>query len=156
MTIDQAAYDTVHGAEGGAKVVAARMGMSHQVLVNKVGLNNTTHHLTLQEAATLMRVTGNLRLLYTLAEGFDGMFVPVPRAAAEGVPNLVGDVARMSAEFGKLMHEVADDLADGVVTDNEMAQLEREADGLRTALSMLLKDLRQLNEASHRRASTTA
>ncbi len=152
-TIDQAAYDTVHGAIGGAKVVAAQMAMSHQVLVNKVGLNNTTHYLTLQEAVTLMRVTGNLRLLNALAETFDGMFVPVPRAAAEGAPNLMGDLARMSAEFGELMREVADDLADGVITDNEMKRVEREADGLRTALSMLLKDLRVLNESSRRRGS---
>ena len=108
-------------------------------------LFRSTHHLSLPDTVNLMRVTGNLRLLHAMAEAFDGMFVPVPQAATEGAPNLVGDLAHMSAEFGALMREVADDLADGVVSDNEMARVEREANHLRTALSLLLKDLRRLN-----------
>ncbi|MCC9597763.1 MULTISPECIES: phage regulatory CII family protein [unclassified Rubrivivax] len=148
MSIDQAAYDTVHSADGGAKVVAGKMSIGHQVLLNKVGLNNTTHHLTLQEAVRLMQVTGDLRILHAMAESFDGLFIPVPRPATEGAPNLVGDLARMSAEFGELMHEVAEDLADGVISDNEMVRVEKEANGLRVALSTLLKDLRRLNESN--------
>lgn len=147
MSVEQAAYDTVHEFDGGARAVSAGMTIGYQVLVNKVSINNNTHHLTLSEAVRLMHFTGDARILDAMAADFGGIFVPVPKMDG-GPGNLVGDLAEMSAEFGSLMREVAEDLADGVVTDNEMARVEREASKLREALAVLLKDLRHINRTN--------
>lgn len=147
--IDRAIYDTVHATAGGAKVVADRMQMRHQVLINKVGLNTPDHHLNIAELVRLMRVTQDTRILDALAGEFGGQFVPVPVSDAGGDPNLVRDLARISAEFGELMGEIAKDLSDGVLSDNELRRVEQEAHELRTALTTLMRDLRRLNQKSH-------
>lgn len=148
MSVDQAAYSTVHDpANGGPKVVAAKLEMKHQVLLNKVNLNNDTHYLYLSEAVNLMRVTSDTRIIEAFANEFGGVFVPVQ--GWSGASNLIGDLADTSAKFGELMRGVADGLADGVVSDNELAEVEREAAKLREALAVLLRDLRGINRAGH-------
>jgi hypothetical protein len=148
MSLDRAAHDTVHFAKEGTKAIAAKMGLSPQMLLNKVGLNNETHHLRMSEAALLMRVTGDTRILETLANELGGIFIHVPDLASGAPSSLVGDLANMSAEFGALMKEVADGVADGQLSDNEMSKVEREAEKLRAALAFLLRDLRILNQSS--------
>jgi hypothetical protein len=143
MSVEQAAYATVH--EAGAKAVAATMGVGYQVLLNKVNPNNTSHHLSLVEAVELMRVTGDTRIIEALANEFCGTFFPVPELASGLPPNLVSDLATISANFGALMREVAEDLVDGVITRNEVDQVESQACKLRVALTVLLRDLHSLN-----------
>lgn len=149
VTVSQAVQLTVETA-GGAKRVAEKMGVGHQVLLNKVNPNNKTHHLNLAETVKMMQVTGDTRILEALANEFGGLYVPLAIPSSVS-PNLVGDLATMSAEFGALMREVAEDLADGAISDNELEDVEREAGNLRTALAVLLADLRRVNRDGHRR-----
>ena len=155
IAIDQAVHNTVHTAQGGAKWVAAEMNMSHQLLLNKVGLTNTTHHINLREVINLMRVTKDTRIIEAMANQFGGVFVPLPQAVVDVTPNIVGDVAQMSAEFGGLMREVAEDLSDGAISDNELQRVEDEAHKLRLALYRLLGDLRRLNDVQRTGAIVT-
>jgi hypothetical protein len=154
MTISQAVQLTVETA-GGAKQVAEQMGVGHQVLLNKVNPNNKTHHLNLAEAVKMMQVTSDTRILEALANEFGGLYIPIALTSS-AAPNLIGDLATMSAEFGALMREVAEDLADGAISDNELADVEREAGNLRTALAVLLADLRRVNKDGHRRRELPA
>src|SRR4051812_31871314 len=108
MNVAHAAYDTVHEHEGGAAAVAARIGVGRQVLVNKLNPQNTTHHLTLDEAVRLIKVTGDFRLMHALADEFKGVFIPLPDQG--GASTVVGHISEMSLEFGSLIKEVASDL----------------------------------------------
>lgn len=147
MSVAQAAYETVRNAEGGAKAVAAKLGISYQVLMNKVNPNNSTHHLHLSEAVSLIRATSDTCIIEAMANEFGGMFVPLANLS-DAPPNLISDLAVMAAEFGALMREVAEDVSDGYVSDNELARVEREAAKLRNALAVLLADLRRINQGS--------
>lgn len=68
-----AAYHTAHGYPGGVRALAARIGMSPNVLQNKVNPNQESHHLTLAEAVTLMDVTDSDAILLAMAahRGYD-------------------------------------------------------------------------------------
>jgi hypothetical protein len=152
MPIEKAVYNTVHEASGGGKAVAFAMGLSYQVLVNKVNLKNTTHHLTLKEAVDVMRATKDTRILDALASEFNGVFLPLPALTSDISPNLMTDMAKMSSEFGSLLKEISDDLSDGGITENEWMRIDNDATKLREALAVLMGDLRRVYKASQNAA----
>ena len=76
------------------------------------------------------------------------MFVPLPALALDASPNLMRDIAKMSSEFGALVKEIADDLGDGRITENEWTRIDNEAANLRGALAILMRDLRLVYKAS--------
>ena len=74
--------------------------------------------------------------------------MPLPALACDASPNLMSDIARMSSEFGALVKEIADDLGDGRITENEWIRIDNEAANLRGALAILMRDLRLVYKAS--------
>ena len=150
MTVADAAYDTFHSFKEGTEALAQQMGIGKQVLINKLNPNNTTHHLTLDEAVRLMHGTGDVRLIHALAAEFGGVYVPLPEQGNAQVTSVLGDISKMSVEFGALIKEVADDIQDGVITPNEHRKIQKEADELRKALAHLMADLEEMFQASQR------
>ena len=143
--VSRAAYATVHEEGRVAKVLAAEIGLSHQTLLNKVSLTNGSHFLRLTEAVALMKAAKDVRILEAVAAEMGGQYLPA-LDAEEGVDAaLMSDLAMMTAQFGELVREVAADLADGVVSDNELKSIESEATRLKRALDILLRDLRKSN-----------
>lgn len=140
----RAAHHTVEEHPGGAKALAAAMGVQHKTLLNKVNPNQSSHHLSLHEALRLMLVTKDTRVMDALADALGGQFICSPDVA-QGDPKLMQDLAEMTLRFGELMREVANDIADTVISNNELARIEKEADQLRSALHRLLGDLRSMN-----------
>ncbi len=166
MSVLDAAYATVHydGAED-TSVIAERMGLGKQVLLNKVNVNNTTHHLTLLEAVKLMQVTNDFRILSALAAEFGGIYVPRPQALNVSADQLIGDISNMSLKFGTLIQEVAKDIVDSRITPNEMKSIEKQANDLRVALEVLLAHIRGVHKqktptkktlVSHKRAHASS
>ena len=143
--VSRAAYATVHEEGRSAKALAAGIGLQHQVLLNKVSPTNDTHFLRLTEAVALMKVTKDARILDAMAAEMGGMYLPGVDVDERTDSALMSDLATMTAQFGELVREVATDLADGVVSDNELGRIESEAVDLRKALDVLLRDLRKSN-----------
>jgi hypothetical protein len=146
MHVEQAAYNTVHESDGGAQAIATVIGMSHQVLLNKLNKDIPRNQLTLKNAVDLMHAAKDTRILDALANEFNGMFVPLPTLSIAVAPNFMSDIAKMSSEFGALIKEVAEDLSDGEITENEWVRIDREAAKLREALAMLMGHLRRSYE----------
>ena len=151
--ISRAAYATVHEGGWTAKTLAAELGISHQVLLNKVSPTNESHFLRLTEAVDLMRTTRDVRILHAVAAELGGQYLPGPEVDEHTDPALMNDLAQMTAEFGELMKEVACDIGDGAISDNELSRIENDAERLRKALDTLLRDLRRINQ---RAKATTA
>lgn len=126
MNILDAAYKTVHEYPGGSVALATRMvrydeqgrekAMSDAVLRNKVNPNNSTHHLTLQEASEVMGLSDNYRILHALAaeHGFT-----VQRNDAPEAGNLVAALLDAGEVKGKLCQLIGDALEDGKISPNE-------------------------------------
>ncbi len=153
MKIAQAAYATVHEYAEGTEVLAQAIGIkSKQVLINKVSTSSTkSHYLTLSEAERIIKFTGDVRMIHALADEMGGVYVPAPLNGDARSITVMSDISKMSQEFGALIQEVANDIQDGVITDNEFKRIESEANKLRVALAILVADLSAMHDASMRK-----
>lgn len=139
MNVIDAAHKTVKAYPGGSESLGPRVGISAAVLRSKVNPNITTHHLTLAEAAEVMSVTGDHRILHALAAELGYV---LRAAEAEDQPGTVlqSILATNAAEsdFDRLLHEV---LADGVLTQNEFKDVSEVGLRQQSTLVMLLSKL---------------
>lgn len=156
MKVALAAYATVHEYSEGTEALAGAIGLkSKQTLINKVSTSpGKTHHLSLSEAERIMKATGDVRIIHALADEMGGVYVPALRSGDARSITVVSDISKMSQEFGALVQEVASDIEDGVITDNELKRIEDEANRLRFALVSLMSDLKAMHQSSKVKSST--
>lgn len=146
--LEDAVRSAVHDFPGGAQALAEQVGIGAQVLRNKINPNNDTHHLSLAEAVRVVHATGDLGVAHAFAEEFGGIFIPLGQCGDARTSTVLADISAMSAGFGDLIREVAEDISDGVLTRNEMQRIQKEANGLRRALGQLMADLEAMQERS--------
>lgn len=143
MTVADAAYHTVHDYPGGAVALAHRLGANAAVLSHKVSPSCGTHHLSLDEAARVMDLTGDHRILVAMCRRL-GYLGPIPAVAYEGIADeqLLEMVARMHGETSDVSRSLVEALADGRVTRDELGRFEIEAQEAMTAIAALLDRVR--------------
>ncbi|TXH90340.1 MAG: hypothetical protein E6Q78_05200 [Rhodoferax sp.] len=109
-----AAYHTAHQYKGGVHALALSMGVSGNVLQNKVNPNNTTHHLTLAEAVAMMDLADNDAILMSMAahRGYD-LMQTIPVNTGNPV-SLYWQAAAAQADF---MQAASDALEHGATTN---------------------------------------
>ncbi|MDA8093404.1 MAG: phage regulatory CII family protein [Betaproteobacteria bacterium] len=112
MDVQDAAYNTVHDYPGGCRSLAPRLGMSPNVLQNKVNPSQEYHKLTLAEALKIQAVTGDIRILRAMAEDLGFVCVPIP--SFDGVADMelldaytamVEDEGQFASDFRSAMRE---------------------------------------------------
>jgi hypothetical protein len=122
MNAIDAADATVHDYPGGSESLAPRLGMSAAVLRNKVNPNNDRNHLTLAEADRIMGATGDYRVLQALgaAHGFALQRLDDAAEPQSATSMTLG----ISMTGGDLARAIHDAMADGIITENEMKDIE--------------------------------
>ena len=147
MNVLDAACNTAHDYPGGAKALSLRMGKGANTLTDEVNPRLTHAKLGLLDAIKLQLFADDYRVLYAMAAELGHACFPLPVLDhLDG--NCSQSVATVAKEFGELMTEVAQGLADGEVNDNELKRLEREAGQLVSALQQLLRHAATLNAKS--------
>ena len=124
MNIADAAYSVAHDYPGGCESLAPRMGMSANVLRNKVNPNNTTHHLTLAEALRISQITGDVRIAIAIANELGYTMVQTPRVedcCDSAIVELMGQAWSTHGEVGT---EICKTLEDGRVEEKEVVRVE--------------------------------
>jgi len=118
-----AAYHTAHQYKGGVHALALSMGVSGNVLQNKVNPNNTTHHLTLAEAVAMMDMADNDAILMAIAahRGYD--LVHTIQANTGEPTSLYWQAAVAQAEF----LSAASDAMEHGSTSNSLRRARKEA-----------------------------
>ncbi|MBC2731364.1 phage regulatory CII family protein [Thiobacillus sp.] len=146
MNVADALYALVHDYAGGAKALAARVGMNVHVLYSKVNPNIKTHQPTVFELMQWMALSGDHRTLRAQNEEL-GYLPPIPRVSAD-----VSDTALLES-YTKLISELGDfstkfhlALADGRVTKKEVKRLRSEMLDFVGAGEELLNRLEQIAE----------
>ncbi len=137
MHLRDVAYNVVHDYPGGALSLAPRMGKNATSLAHE--LNGTgTSKLGLMDAEKITHLAKDLRILEAFATNCGQMLVPLPPAIDLGHDEdcmlRLADTAR---EFGELCKEVASDLVDGQISDNELHRIDRECGELISSLHAL-------------------
>ncbi|RCS59732.1 phage regulatory CII family protein [Parvibium lacunae] len=126
MGVKTAAHHTVHGFPGGAMALASAIGISSGVLSNQVSLTRPQDNLSLVSAMRVMRATENYSILNAMAQELGHVVMQV------GVAHLDQPHAQMMArlfkEVGEAVSALAQSLADGKVSRNEMMNIHTEVD----------------------------
>jgi hypothetical protein len=138
MNILDAAHNTVHDYPGGANVLAPRMGIKSQAVLNsKVNPNTETHHLTLMEASKLMTLTNDYRILQSLnaQHGKVAINLPsIPECRDTALTDLVLNFGMGGGDIYALFKEM---MADGRITRGEAIDMSRVIHSLHEILAEL-------------------
>lgn len=129
--------------EHGTAALAARLGMSITSLSHKTSPTYPGAHCSPEEMLELMQVTGDHGALHAMAVQLGYVLLPMP--AMESQAECTITLASAVAEFGEFIAEAAKDLADGRVTDNERARIEREGAQALAAIERLLQVAARIN-----------
>ena len=144
-TILDAAYHVVHDYPGGSVSLAPRLNKSPTTLSHEVTATGTAK-LGLLDAVKITAFSGDLRILQAWAVEAGQMLVALP-VMADQSDECLAMVSSTAKEFSDLLAAAAEGLADGVVSDNEVDRIEREAAELFSAVHALLKAMRDRNQA---------
>lgn len=152
MDVKDAFRAVVRAMPGGVEGVALRLGKREQTLRNELaGDGSAKLGVADAEEITLMAMqVGNAKALVglqQLALNCGQMLVALP-VLPEGVADDCMERLAVSArEFGVLCTEVATDLADGVISDNELARVEKASGELVASVHALGVALAKRNQA---------
>jgi len=140
-----AALNLTRHYPGGAAALGARMGKTN--LADEVNPNLPRSKLGLEDAVTMQLLAGDFRVLYAMATDL-GHFPPVPMPDTGGadVPCLA-TVSKLAHEFGLLVGEVGKDLADGQVTNSELARVQKHWHALMMSGQQLMQQMTAMNAA---------
>lgn len=156
MNVADACFHTVHDAEGGAESLGPRIGKRGTSLSGEVKVRSqadieamkaagaTVPKLGILDAQRIMKLTRDYRILNAQAAELGGMVVMLPELDWGEMP-AAADVAAVAKGFSDLMSDVALSLADGRVTDRELAKVEREVGMLVATTQRLLTSLGRMN-----------
>ena len=153
MHLRDTAYNVVHDYPGGAPSLAPRMAKSATTLAHE--LNGTgVAKLGLLDAEKITQLTGDLRILSAFATNCGQMLVPLPDPLAHGDDHdCMARLADTAREFGELCKEVAGDLVDGHINNNELGRIDRECGELIASVHALREALAKRNADGNRHAT---
>lgn len=146
MTPLDAAHATVHDYPGGSESLAPRLGMSGSILRNKVNGNINTNHLTLVEADRLMAMTGDHRILDSLADNHGYVIVPIAHADTVSDMAILELVTQVWHFVGDLGISVDDAFQGGRISKKQVRQVSDSIHVLEQAIHTLLARIDQLAE----------
>lgn len=146
MNVLAAAYNVVSDYRGGASALAPLLGKSGSTLSHEVSPNCTHAKFGLLDAVKVTAFTGDWRILQAFAAEVGALVVPI-HSNAGGEADTLAALGKMAHEFADLVSATGAAMADGEVSDNELATLERETGDLVAAAQNVLALARAINEA---------
>lgn len=138
LSIDYAVYHAVHDYPGGVGAVAGVNGLSAPTLQNKVNPNLDSHVTNIKDLQKICNTTQDQRILRTVCSWFGAGFFILPNVEVGG-ESLFAQGAEMAKECGELMASIQESLADGRVTQEEVAKLDNALQELMTAAKTLVE-----------------
>lgn len=145
MNLRDAAYNVVHDYLGGSESLAPRVGKNATTLSHEVNGTGGAK-LGLDTAEKITQLSGDLRILQAFAANCGQMVLPLPVLDQVQADDCMKTLATTAHNFGALCTEVAGDLADGQISDNELARIDRESGLLIASLHSMRKALAQRNQ----------
>lgn len=143
-TVLDAAFNLVHDYPGGARSLAPRIKKSETTLDHEVKHTGTAK-FGLLDAVKLTQLTGNLAILNEFAAACQCVVLPMP--ALEGAMDTFPGLAEAAREFAEFVASVATAVADGRVTANELARVDRELSELHARNQAVRATLAAIHEA---------
>jgi DNA-binding transcriptional regulator YdaS (Cro superfamily) len=146
MDITLALQRAVRAFPHGTNALAARLGISPTSLSHKVSTTYPAAHCSPEEVLEIMQATGDVGALQAMADALGFVLIPLPKHDAHG-DEAMATMMKTVKEFGDFVSEASNDLADGRISDNELARVEREGAEALGAIQALLAFVAGMNQA---------
>lgn len=143
-TLRDKAYQLARSYPGGAAALALRMGKNATSLNHEL-LGTGTAKLGLEDAAAMTALSGDLRILHAWNAEHGLLVVRMPELDGDDVGGCLERLGGAAKEFSALVAEVASDMGDGRISDNELARIEGKGHEVLASIHSLLAAARQLN-----------
>jgi hypothetical protein len=141
-----AAHHLVQAYAGGAEALAPRMGKNATTLRHEVNRTGQAK-LGLADAVSMSVLANDLRVLNAFAAECGCLVARLP-ASMGGDDTAMHRVADLAREFGEVVATVTSATADGQISANELATIERNWAELTAAGQALMAHLRARHEAA--------
>lgn len=112
---------------GGISALAQAIGRNVQVMINKLNVNNTTHHLTLQEAELMTAVSGRSDIADALLAPIGRISIAVPQMRECDDQAMLDLSSRLMQEQGEFFAEFSKRYADGEISKKDLNVLLKES-----------------------------
>jgi len=132
--LEWAIHQTVHKRRGFSKQVADDLGMSQQVLLNKVNPEILSSHVQVAEAVKMMRFTRDLTILEVMAEMLNCKVIKSDKPHAVPVMTALLNVVK---EHGDIGDAIMNATQDGVINEIEERHIIQQIKEEREALDKL-------------------
>lgn len=148
-SVQDAFRNTIDDYPGGATALAPRLEMSHWSLSHQATENGTAR-AGLLVAHKVMRATGDLRILNAMAHDLGCLVIPMPEALQAHEGDAMQRLGQLAKEFADVVQAVSLTTADGEITLNEMAHLEREFSEMVAQGQSVMQALRKMHTEGRR------
>lgn len=147
MSVIDAARNVADDFPGGAKALAQRIDKNPFSLMHELSGTGTAK-LGLLDSVKITRASRDLRILNAFADEFGCVVLPLPEALQADGSDSMQHLSVLAKEFGDVVQEVSASHADGDISANEMARIERQWSELVAAGQRLVAQLRSKHEES--------
>lgn len=138
MNLDDAVYNAVHDYPGGVPALAVRLGMSKNVLQNKINPSQDHHKVTLAESMKIQQLTGDMRILHAMAEELGFICIPGGNFAGVSDQALLDLFNEEYAALGKFSGDFREAFADGEISRAECEQLRADVYRIKSVLAEIM------------------
>lgn len=145
MNVLDAAHRLGREFPGGVPALAQRLGVPANTLYGELNPNHPTGKLGVQRLMAMMAMSGDYRPLHAMCDELGHVALALP-AGDQAQPTVAG-VAQLTGDFARLLQELASDMSDGQISDNELKRIEAEWLEMQAHGSALMAHLRHLNRS---------
>ncbi len=147
LSLDMAAYHAVHDYRDpqgniGVPAVARHYSWNPRTLQNKLNPNEDRNHLTARELEFVAALTLDTRLLDAFCTPLRALWMPMPEVSGLSGVAILNQIGEASAQLGQLARDTCTALADGRISADELAVLEKTSMRLMQAVQLLLQQAR--------------
>lgn len=145
MNLTAHLYRAAHNFPPGMGTLASALGIAESSLQNKMSITNPGAHCSPEEVARIMEITGDHGALIALNARLGYVAMALPQIGDSADDSAVQLMTVSIKEFGELMSGASTDLANGRVTDHELARITKEGVEAIAAIQHLLAFAQQRN-----------
>ncbi|SDP29161.1 phage regulatory CII family protein [Desulforhopalus singaporensis] len=144
-TLKEALYDTIHHSRIPPKAIAEQLDMALSYLYRAatedpdMGNESATGvRFPAKQIVPLVRITGDYQVMDLMEFQLGRVAIPIPESGSLTIEDIRAQAMRATIEYGELIKKLEESIADGVVTDKEQQQIEKEGMDAVKAIMLLI------------------
>ncbi|ATZ64266.1 phage regulatory CII family protein [Acinetobacter bereziniae] len=147
LPLDVALYRACKDRHGSKSAIAEIYGFNSMTFSKAVDVNNDQFHLKPEQIEAIASYTKDIRILQSMASMYENVAIyQYPNFEIIGDCSFLANIGEVSNKVGELFNGLSESLKDHIITDVEMAMIEKHAMELISAVATLKNLARKKSE----------